>query len=161
MERTDLTRVLSDNSLSDHHSGAVPDGSLLDDFQQRPSAPIAWLQMTLQELDTMINLEAGWDGHDGDAPRADVIGSAKGLIQGLAERFAMQRPVISPTRIGGLLIQWERGVHELEVELVSRDAATYAFLNAEDGSGFEGCLFREESLTPVFLEAVSMIAEAS
>ena len=78
---------------------------------------------TIEQLEAMRRLGENWDGYGGAAPRSEVIDLAKAFVRlveaavsrGPSSREAAQ--YVSPTRIGGVLIEWEDERHEHEVEL--------------------------------------------
>ncbi len=75
-----------------------------------------------EQLQAMRGLPENWDGYGGAAPQPQVIDLAQELV-GLIEAClpkARAQPLalhVSPTRIGGILIEWEdRSVqHEIEI----------------------------------------------
>jgi hypothetical protein len=78
---------------------------------------------TIEQLDAMRRLAENWDGYGAAAPRSEVIDLAQAFV-GLAEAAIRRRLApnegilyVSPTRIGGVLIEWEDALKEHEVEL--------------------------------------------
>jgi hypothetical protein len=74
-----------------------------------------------EQLQAMRQLGENWDGYGGAAPRAEVIELAQAFV-GLVE--ALRPPTaggwqlyVSPTRIGGVLIEWEDAERQHEVEI--------------------------------------------
>jgi hypothetical protein len=74
------------------------------------------------QLQAMRNLHEGWDGYGAAPPLAHVIELARGfveLIEALRRRGAIPDCVIhvTPSRVGGVLIEWEDDAFEHEVEI--------------------------------------------
>lgn len=74
------------------------------------------------QLQAMRQLEENWDGYGAAAPQAHVIDLARefvGLIEALLRKRAVALNVlhVSPTRTGGILVEWEDGAMEHEVEI--------------------------------------------
>src|SRR5665213_883443 len=78
---------------------------------------------TIEQLEAMRRLPENWDSYGAAAPRSVVIDLAQAFI-GLAEASIRRKLApnggelhVSPTRIGGVLIEWEDVLEEHEVEL--------------------------------------------
>jgi hypothetical protein len=75
-----------------------------------------------EQLEAMRNLAENWDGYGAAAPSATVIDLAQELV-GLFEALSKQSTSnpfvfhISPTRTGGVLIEWEDRAMQHEVEI--------------------------------------------
>ena len=77
----------------------------------------------IEQLEAMRRLPENWDGYGAAAPHSEVIDLAQAFV-GLAEA-AIRRKLapnegtlhVSPTRLGGVLIEWEDAHKEHEVEL--------------------------------------------
>jgi hypothetical protein len=75
-----------------------------------------------EQLQAMRRLEENWDGYFAAAPQASAIDLAQefaSLIEAMLSKSAAGPSVlhVSPTRIGGVLIEWEGPSmqHELEI----------------------------------------------
>ncbi len=76
----------------------------------------------IEQLEAMRNLAENWDGYGGAAPGSQVIVLAQafvGLFKAILELESpeLAGPFVSPTRIGGVLIEWEDRLFQHEVEL--------------------------------------------
>src|SRR5438105_660170 len=76
----------------------------------------------IEQLEAMRGLGENWDGYGAAAPQASLIDLAQeftGLIEALLRKSTTAAGVlhVSPTRVGGILIDWEDGSMEHEVEL--------------------------------------------
>ena len=112
-----------------------------------------------QQLDSMLTLEPNWDGYNADPIAANTVALAKLLVEyfALLERAAGvdRRIRVHPTRVGGVLIEWEdeRHEHELEVypagrlELLHEVKATGEMVERQFHPG--GCV-----IDPVALESL-------
>jgi hypothetical protein len=87
----------------------------------------------LEQLEAMRKMPENWDGYGGAAPREDVIDAAIRFLSQILGTGGVPEPFVSPTRIGGVLIEWELGAHELEVEFSSLDRASFLYMNTETG----------------------------
>lgn len=74
-----------------------------------------------EQLEAMRKLSENWDGYGAAPPRHDLIDLAQELVALLmAGRGNGVHPPtvhVAPTRIGGVLLEWEDGVREHEVEI--------------------------------------------
>lgn len=101
-----------------------------------------------------------WDGEGAPAPDADVLGSAHGLFENIlstVEECPIQ-PLIVPSRAGGILIEWKSGNLLLDVHVVSRDIAEFAFIDRATKTRESGKLARYFPLPPRFIELVEGFA---
>ena len=88
-----------------------------------------------EQLEAMRRLEENWDGYGAAAPRPDVIDLAQAFV-GLLEA-AMRKGLspngellhVSPTRIGGVLLEWENGLMGHEVEFNPDGSISFLHLN--------------------------------
>jgi hypothetical protein len=75
-----------------------------------------------EQLDAMRGLGENWDGYGAAATQAKVIDLAQeftGLLEAILRKSGTPTPElhVSPTRSGGVLIEWEHAGSEHEVEL--------------------------------------------
>lgn len=75
----------------------------------------------IEQLETMRRLSENWDGYGAAAPQGKVIDLAQGFVDllGAMTRASASPPEfhVSPTRVGGVLIEWGGDSVEHEVEL--------------------------------------------
>jgi hypothetical protein len=75
----------------------------------------------IEQLEAMRRLGESWDGYGAAAPEAKVIDLAQEfarLFEALLRKSAAPPELhVSPTRVGGVLIEWEDPRMEHEVEL--------------------------------------------
>ena len=75
----------------------------------------------IEQLDRMTTLRPNWDGYGADPPHAATISLAKELVawvSAIERANGLDRHMrVHPTRVGGVLLEWEddRYEHELEV----------------------------------------------
>jgi len=90
-----------------------------------------------EQLEAMRSLRENWDGYAAAAPRPHIIDLAQELVT-LIEPMLQQRQAdcvlhVSPTRVGGVLIEWQNGLIEHEVDL-SPDGSI-GFLHRHSATG--------------------------
>jgi hypothetical protein len=80
------------------------------------------MAVLMEQLQAMRGLAENWDGYGAAAPQPDAIDLAQelvGLVEDWLHKSMADPPVlhVSPTRIGGVLIEWEDRsiVHEVEI----------------------------------------------
>jgi len=107
-------------------------------LQPRPSQ---WFRQVLPQLNRLLELAPNWDSYNADPVSRVVVDSAADLLQSLAKHFDLPAPVVSATRSGGVLFEWETATADFEIELVSPGAASYVFSDEAMGEEYEGALF--------------------
>src|SRR5438270_4580908 len=96
----------------------------------------------IEQLEAMRRLGENWDGYGAAAPQANLIDLAQeftGLIEAML-RKSTTGPVllhVSPTRVGGILIDWEDRSREHEVEL--NPDRSIGFLHRDKATGHIEC----------------------
>ena len=80
------------------------------------------MPVPVDQWESMRRLGENWDGYGAAAPQAGVIDLARELTGLLEAMLAKSSPVpaelhVGPTRVGGVLIDWEDDRIEHEVEL--------------------------------------------
>ncbi len=91
----------------------------------------------IEQLEAMRRLGENWDGYGAAAPQAKIIDLARDFI-GLLDAYTRPSTApaefhVSPTRIGGILIDWEDEAAEHEMEL-SPDGSV-GFLHIDKATG--------------------------
>ena len=92
----------------------------------------------IQQLNAMSQLGENWDGYGAAAPESHVIelaGEFVGLIEALLRKRAADAAVVhvSPTRVGGVLIEWEDDVTQHEVDI--NPDQSFSFLHLTKSTG--------------------------
>jgi hypothetical protein len=92
----------------------------------------------IEQLEAMRRLGENWDGYGAAAPQANVIDLAQeftGLIDAMLRRSAADPGVlhVNPTRVGGILIDWEDRSMQHEVELNPDCSIGFLHLNKATG----------------------------
>src|SRR4051812_23127857 len=86
-----------------------------------------------EQLQAMRQLEKNWDGYGGAAPGAEVLDLAQaftGLLESLRPpRAGWGELHVSPTRMGGVLIEWEDALWQHEVEVNPDGSMSFLHLN--------------------------------
>jgi len=125
-------------------------------LQPRPSQ---WFADALSQLDRLLELPPNWDSYNADPPSADAAASARGLVLALGQSWDLPAPLVSPTRTGGVLLEWASGSKELEIEIVSRDAASFVFTDDYTGEEYEGAIFRDNVNDDRFFKSLKRLSE--
>ncbi len=92
----------------------------------------------IEQLQGLRCLQENWDGYGAAAPQAAVVDLAEefvGLIEAMLCK-SLPGPFtihISPTRIGGVLIEWEDSAMEHEVEM--NPDGSMSFLHSDKATG--------------------------
>ena len=92
------------------------------------------------QIQALGALPENWDGYGAAAPRAEILTAAMAFLQTLRNRPGHTDPDIAPTRIGGVLLSWDHGPHQLDVEFDSPGRAEYAYLNRDTDESASGVL---------------------
>src|SRR5207245_1860944 len=92
----------------------------------------------IEQVEAMRRLGENWDGYGAAAPQANVIDLAQeftGLIEAVLRNSAADPGVlhVSPTRVGGILIDWEDRSMQHEVELNPDSSIGFLHLNKTTG----------------------------
>lgn len=86
-----------------------------------PSPPPSWAAHAHQELQRLVDLPAGWDGH-----RAKPVTEAavQAVVRVLAEVMTERTPFPQyfPLPDGGLQVEWHADGHDIEIEADARGA---------------------------------------
>ena len=98
-----------------------------------------------EQLQAMRTLPENWDGYGADSPRGDILSAASEFLRVIQQAPGYTDPYIVPTRIGGVLLAWEHGPHQLEVDFESPQKAAFVYLNRETDESATGVL----ALSPV------------
>lgn len=92
----------------------------------------------IEQLEAMRRLSANWDGYGAAPPQSEVIHLAQafvGLVEALRRASAQSEAAlhVNPTRIGGVLIEWEDRLMEHEVEINPDGSLGFLHLNKTTG----------------------------
>lgn len=91
-----------------------------------------------EQLSAIKLLSENWDGYGAAAPQSDVLDLASaigGLLDAALRRSTDgARPLqASPTRLGGILIEWEDGLSEHEIEINPDGSLSFLHRNKTTG----------------------------
>ena len=90
------------------------------------------------QLQAMRLLSENWDGYGAAAPQPQVVDLAREFVS-LIEALLRSRDIspdvvhVSPTRTGRILIEWEDGVMQHEVEINPDNSFAFLHLNKITG----------------------------
>jgi hypothetical protein len=88
-----------------------------------------------EQLEAMRSLRENWDGYDAAAPKLDAIDLAKEFVA-LIQQLQRHSPAglhVSPTRVGGVLIDWENAQFEHEIDI--GPDGSIGFLHRQSATG--------------------------
>ena len=93
----------------------------------------------IEQLEAMRHLSENWDGYGAAAPQGKIIDLAQDFIGLLDAMLAKSSAApaefhVSPTRIGGILIDWEADAMEHEMELGPDGSIGFLHHNKDTGS---------------------------
>lgn len=142
-------------------NGSIPDFPALNDAligetpltRQPPGSP-EWLERLKNVLNRILSLPENWDSYGAAEPDPETVRSAYGFLLFLCQETGVAEPHASPTRNGGILFEWVKEPHELEVDIMTPHTATYVYENTETQSSQTGQLFVDDADDGVFLGIV-------
>lgn len=108
-----MDKIISDKELV---VGAPIDGTCESPFDAHfgSSNSMSWAQTIVEPL---TKVTQNWDGYGGAKPNSESLQASLELLAELRDRLSIQAPYISPTRNGGVLLNWQVGTSELEIQL--------------------------------------------
>ncbi len=95
-----------------------------------------------EQIQALRALPENWDGYGAASPCSDILTAAIAFLQTLRHGPGYTDPEIAPTRVGGVLLSWEHGPHQLDVEFDSPVKAEFAYLNRETDESATGQVVR-------------------
>src|SRR5260370_40425732 len=92
----------------------------------------------IEQLRAMRSLREMWDGYGAAAPHATLVDFAQefaSLIEAMLRTSSFNPCVlhVSPTRVGGILIEWEDASAQHEVEITPDQSIGFLHLNKATG----------------------------
>jgi hypothetical protein len=94
-------------------------------------------QSPLEQLEAVGRLSANWDGYEAAAPRPEVLPLAREfllLLLALPRGQALGHAIhVSPTRTGGVLLEWQDASHEHEIEFSPDGAISFLHTHLTTG----------------------------
>jgi hypothetical protein len=104
----------------------------------------AWRTTASQRLASLRHLKADWDGENSPPPSIEIIKSVNSFLENCVARIGGDLPIIEPTRVGGVLLSWQRGSDDLEVDFQVPDVATFVYLNHDSQEADSGILCSDD-----------------
>src|SRR5438874_2205496 len=97
-----------------------------------------WEAEAYQRVLELKNLPDNWDRPRSRKPTIPAINAALGYIERVAglELFVLGAPFIAPMSNGGVQLEWNHGLRQLEIELLPEGDAR--FLTSDAGEVTEG-----------------------
>src|SRR5271166_5455858 len=96
------------------------------------------MSTTCEQLEAMRGLPENWDGYGAAPPQPSVVDFAREFVSFL--EVVLRKPVgspfelqVSPTRVGGVLIEWETSAVEHEVEITPDHSMSFLHLDKATG----------------------------
>jgi hypothetical protein len=92
----------------------------------------------VEQLDAMLTLPANWDGYNAGPIQPGPVEVAKEIVRFFETLIAQFGPKLRdirvyPTRVGGVQIEWEDDLQEVELEIYPDGKMSFLF--EEKGSG--------------------------
>jgi hypothetical protein len=112
----------------------------------------------IEQLELMRDLPENWDGYSAAPPRPGPIDAAIAFVRHCTTRLALPAPYVAPTRAGGVLLEWEQGPHQLEVEFDDADRGSFVYLNRETGEQATGTLAPPRASTAPSLAVTAILS---
>ncbi len=105
-----------------------------------------WLFDVLPRLKELASLQENWDSYGSPPPSPRLMGDALEIVQRAerlleylrAQQAAMPTPSIVPLSGGGIQIEWQTPVKELELEFFERRPTVALAVNIATGETTEG-----------------------
>jgi hypothetical protein len=91
----------------------------------QPSCPPEWLSDVERQLDMLRSLPENWDSYGAATTTESAVRAAQGFLSTLVREFSVPRPEVSPTRTGGVILEWASGPFELEVDIDPSGSASF------------------------------------
>lgn len=88
------------------------------------SLAAAWLRESINRVETLTTLRAGWDSYDGLPVSAEAAIQAVSFLVSNAHA-ELARPAIVPQADGGVQIEWHRGGLDLEISFGGTDPGVF------------------------------------
>jgi hypothetical protein len=116
----------------------------------------------IEQLRAMRGLPENWDGYGAAVPSVTVLDLAEefvGLVETLLQKSTSSSCVlhVSPTRIGGILIEWEDPAMQHEVEITPDRSIGFLHLDKNTGQ-IETRKFSAGPLHPGLLQELRHLA---
>jgi hypothetical protein len=112
----------------------------------------------IDQLEAMRHLPENWDGYGGAPPSAEAIDAALTFLRYCQAQMAVPDPYVTPTRAGGVLLEWEQGPHQLEVEFDGAMSGSFVYLNRESGEIATGTVVLARDSTPPPLAVTAILS---
>jgi hypothetical protein len=92
----------------------------------------------IEQLQAIRSIRENWDGYGAAAPQADIIDFAQefaSLIEAMLRTSSINPSVLhmSPTRVGGILVEWEDPSAQHEVDIAPDRSISFLHLNKATG----------------------------
>lgn len=112
----------------------------------------------IEQLEAMRDMPENWDSYGAAPPRSASIDAAIRFLRQCTERIALPQPYVVPTRSGGVLLEWEQGPHQLEIQFDDADRGSFVYLNRETDENAHGTLVPTRSTTIPPLAVTAILA---
>lgn len=138
------------------------------DLQQASSSP-AVTAMSLEEniqmqlpwvypqFEPIWQLTENWDGYGATTPDPALVKIAMSTLACLKAGYHAAKPFISPTRSGGVCMEWEEKNHYFEITVESSTYGTYLYKNMETSDVWKGRISSDGRPEFTFLRAAELV----
>lgn len=93
-----------------------------------------------EQLEALRDLPENWDGYGAARPAPGPIDVAIGFLRRCGAQRAIPQPHVAPTRTGGVLLEWEQGPHQLEIQFDDEQRGSFVYVNRQTGETAHGTL---------------------
>ncbi len=125
--------VAEDYLKSGHRTPAVrlnqskPSTTVTPDPNKPDELVARWTPWAERLLLPLFHYSENWDGYNAAAPHFETMVTAAALLANLRAYFLTPEPHVSPTRDGGVSLEWEADSKYLEIEVDSPTTLTYLY----------------------------------
>jgi len=111
-----------------------------------------------EQLEAMRGLPENWDGYGAARPGPGPIDAAINFLRQCGARMALPQPYVAPTRSGGVLLEWEQGPHQLEIQFDDGERGSFVYVNRETGETAHGTLMSTRCTTAPPLAVTAILS---
>jgi hypothetical protein len=111
-----------------------------------------------EQLEAMRDLPENWDGYGAAPPGSGPIDAAIGFLRHCGARMDLPQPYVAPTRSGGVLLEWEQGPHQVEIQFDDGERGSFVYVNRETGETTHGTLLSTRCMTAPPLAVTAILS---
>jgi hypothetical protein len=147
-ERQTRSDFYSSRSTDTPHSPTMTSANLEEEI----SMILPW---TYSQFEPLLQLVENWDGYGAAAPDQSSIKTAMNILARLKAVYHAAEPFISPTRTGGVSMEWEGENHYFELDIESA-SGTYFYKNLKTSDILKGSISADKTPEFTFRRALEL-----